>query len=276
MFCICQLAVIQGWQFPSLVQAFGFVSHFGSILFGGRDSGWVMALDGHIADVLRKHCKVSAGGTLAWRGRCFAALSEFVDVIGCEDRSSALERCLAISNAPTSSHVIPPLREIFEDFCSPDATVPCWQAITDAVTTTAPHRPTDSSLLASIRARRGIPGPSGPPAVAVMMHPRDRAARGLALPSASADVADADAAEPAAEPETLMTAAELLRQHNILKSRLKTARDAADEHKRKVRKLEAQLTKEIKAREHADAEVAHLDLHNNHNVSGYSPARGSA
>ena len=100
-----------------------------------------MALDGQIADVIRKHCHLSADGTLAWRGRCFAALTEFLDVIGCDDRASALERCLVLRDASASSHVIPTLQEVFDEFSSPEATVQCWQAITDAVTTDVPHRP---------------------------------------------------------------------------------------------------------------------------------------
>ena len=134
-------------------------------------------MDESITAIISKHCHVLADGTLAWRGRCVAALSEFLDVIGCEDRASALERCTAISDAPNPS-VVPVLQEIFADFSSPDATAPCWQAIADAITATAPQRPprdTSSSLLASIKARRGIP--AQPQAVRpVMMHPRDRAA----------------------------------------------------------------------------------------------------
>ena len=166
-----------------------------------------MHLDEEIANLISKHCHVAADGTLAWRGRCYGAPQEFVDLTGCEDRASAAEQCSNISN---DSKVIVTLRDLFDEFSPGNATVQSWQAITDTATLTVPHRPPrdrNSSLLASIKARRGTPPPQVVPIHAPVMHPRDRASRGLDVASdtdAAADpVADAPPAVAPVEHEVL-------------------------------------------------------------------------
>ena len=219
----------------------------------------IMPLDEGITDLIRKYCHVSAHGILSWRGRCYGALLDFIDIMGCEDRASAAERCRNISD---DSHVIDTLQDLFEEFSPTGATVQSWQAIADAATLAVPHRPlrgSSSTLLTSIKARRGVPSPQVvPPTRAPVMHPRDRATRGLDVASDAATVADfeaaappaADPAEPAAGLE-VMSHTQLLKQLSHATTRLATARKDAQSHKRRADLLERQLAKEVRAKEHA-------------------------
>ena len=215
----------------------------------------IMPLDEDITNLISKHCHVSANGILAWRGRCYGALLDFIDLMGCEDRASAAERCANISD---NSQVIDTLRDLFEEFSPAGATVQSWQAITLAV----PHRQlrgSSSTLLASIKARRGPPPPQVVPTHAPVMHPRDRATRGLDVASDAAPVADIEAAAPpTAEPAApaaldLLTRTQLLKEHSNLSTRLRIARTEANSHKRRADNLERQLAKEVKAKEEAQA-----------------------
>ena len=208
-----------------------------------------MPLDEHITILISKHCHVSAAGTLAWRGRCYGALLEFIDLMGCEDRATAAQRC---SNISDNNQVIDTLRDLFDEFSPGGATVQCWQAITDAATLAVHHRQprgSHSTFLASIRARRGTPPPQAVPIRAPVMHPRDRAGRGLDVASDTAAAADiATDAPPAVEPAEpaaleLMSHTQLLKQHAILTTRLKTTRGELETHKRRAEQLERQLEK---------------------------------
>ena len=222
-------------------------------------SGAMAALDEAINNLIGSHCRVSADGTLAWRGRCLGAPTEFIALLHPEYQFSAVERCKQISN---DSHVIGPiatLRPLSHEFASDLATVRCWQAIADAVLAEAQAEPehqalarSASSLLANIKARRGIPPPAE--ALHLPMHPRDRACRGLDDAAAGVSAAPVVAAEDAPA-EEIMTRAMLLQQNENLRTRLAKAREDNRKSKRTAEQLERKLAAEIKLREQAQAEL---------------------